>query len=71
MEADSKAFPPIGFVSPKGDTSHLGHVWGGLFGACNMFWFLEAEDVTGIITEIATHQTRDQQEKLAHPPHPA
>jgi len=42
-------------VSPDGDTRHPGQVWGGLFGTCNMFWFLEAEDVMGITAEIATH----------------
>lgn len=73
MEAYSKeAFPPRGFVSPTGDTRHLGRVRGGSFGTCNMFWFLEAEDVTGDLTaEISTQQARGRQEKLAHPLRPA
>lgn len=72
MEAHSKeAFRPLVFLSPNGDTRHPGRVRGGLFGTCNMFWFLEAEDVITITAEIATHQARDQQEKLAHPSHPA
>lgn len=71
MEAHSKeAFPPRGFVSPDGDTRHPGWVGGGLFGTCNMFWFLEADDVTGITAEITTHRARDRQEKMAHPPRP-
>lgn len=72
MEAYSKeAFPPQGFVSPTGDTRYPCRVWGASFGTCNMFWFVEVEDVMGITTEISTHQARDRQEKLAHLLHPA
>lgn len=57
-------------MSPNGDTRQLGQVWGGLFGTCHMFWFLEVEDVMGITTKFTTQRARDWQEKLAHPPHP-